>query len=302
MTAKSVTPAQSESDSSACGSAATEETDCMQSSAGQAVPEPRDYRQLFVDELGTIRSVVAYVARRHRLTTQESDEFASHVYLKLIEDEYLVFRKFQGRSSLRTYLTVIIQRLFLDCRIAQWGKWRPSSFARRHGETAMLLERLTTCRGLSFDDACETLETEYGLSMTRTELEAIYVQLPVRSRRLFVSEEALDNAPAPDADPASGMTAAENTVVAARTSRVLAHELARLAPDDRDLLTSRFRDGLSVADIARATGQDSKLLYRRLKRLLRELRADLEAHGVEGAAVLELTRSDFELEFEWDQR
>ena len=300
MTAKSVTPAQSGSDPSAGGGASTEATDCLRPCAGQAAPT-RDYQHVFVAELGTIRSVVAYVARRHRLTAQETEEFTSHVYLKLIEDEYLVFRKFQGRSSLRTYLTVIIQRLFLDRRIAQWGKWRPSSFARRHGETAMLLERLTACRGFSFDDACETLETEYGLSMTRTELEAIYVQLPVRSRRLFVSDEALDDAPAPGADPASGMTAAENTVVAARTSRVLAHELARLPPDDRELLTSRFRDGLSVADIARSTGQDSKVLYRRLKRLLQELRANLEAHGLEGTAVLELAGSDFELEFEWDQ-
>ncbi|MGH9308790.1 MAG: RNA polymerase sigma factor [Vicinamibacterales bacterium] len=300
MTAKSATPAQSQSDPPASGDLPLLETDRPQPSADPDPTETRDYQQLFVNELGTIRSVVSYVARRHRLAAQESEEFASHVYLKLIEDDYIVFRKFQGRSSLRTYLTVIIQRLFLDRRIAQWGKWRPSSFARRHGETAMLLERLTTYRGLSFDDACETMKTEHGVTIARTELEAIYLELPVRPRRLFVTDDVLDDAPAPATDPARGLTAEENTVVAARTSQILAAELARLAPDDQELLKSRFRDGLSVADIARSTGQDSKVLYRRLKRLLQELRASLEARGVEGSAVLELAGSDFEIGVEWD--
>jgi len=43
--------------------------------------------------------------------------------------------KFEGRSSLRTFLTVVIQRLFLDHRISAWGKWRPSAEARRGGST-----------------------------------------------------------------------------------------------------------------------------------------------------------------------
>jgi RNA polymerase sigma factor (sigma-70 family) len=267
-----------------------------------ALTDTGHYQQLFVEQLGTIRAVVAYVARRHRLTAQDTEEFASHVYLKLIEDGYVVFRKFQGRSSLRTYLTVIIQRLFLDRRIAQWGKWRPSTFARRHGETAMLLERLVEYRGLSFDDACATLETEYGVTIGRAALESIYIRLPARSRRVFVSDEALDNTPAAGDDPAAALDAEAITGLATRTSQILAGELARLAPDDLELLRSRFRDGASVADIARATGQDSKVLYRRLKRVLQELRASLEARGVERSEVLELARSDDELAFKWDRK
>jgi RNA polymerase sigma factor (sigma-70 family) len=302
MTAKPATAAHPRSDPRppAPGSAPIEKTD-----AAPGPPEPAsagtcDYQQLFVDQLGTIRAVVAYVARRHRLTAQEAEEFASHVYLKLIEDGYIVFRKFQGRSSLRTYLTVIVQRLFLDRRIAQWGKWRPSTFARRHGETAMLLERLVEYRGLSFEDACETLETEYGVTIGRTALESIYVQLPARRRRIFVGEDALENTPAPGGDPASGLDSDANAGMAARTAEILAVELSRLAPDDLELLKSRFRDGASVADIARATGQDSKLLYRRLKRVLQELRANLEARGVDRSEVLELAGSDFELALEWE--
>src|SRR5215208_5464467 len=53
-----------------------------------------------------------------------------------------VRRRFERRSSLPTYVTVVIQRLFLDYRNRLWGKWRPSSDAKRLGPTAMLLERL----------------------------------------------------------------------------------------------------------------------------------------------------------------
>src|SRR4029453_14108130 len=51
--------------------------------------------------------------------------------LRLVEDDYDVLRRFQARSSLPTYVTVVIQRLFLDYRNRLWGKWRPD----HQGET-----------------------------------------------------------------------------------------------------------------------------------------------------------------------
>ena len=57
-------------------------------------------------------SIVSFIGRRRRLAAHELEEFAAHVNLKLIEDDYAVFRKFEGRSSLRTYLTVVVQRCF----------------------------------------------------------------------------------------------------------------------------------------------------------------------------------------------
>jgi len=67
-------------------------------------------------------------------------------------DDSAILRQFQMRSSLRTYLTVVICRLFLDERIARFGKWRPSRKAVRVGSTAVLFERLTMRDGLIFED------------------------------------------------------------------------------------------------------------------------------------------------------
>jgi RNA polymerase sigma factor for flagellar operon FliA len=96
----------------------------------------------FLSALPEIESALLVVARRHRLTGSEAEEFASEAKLRFIEDSYAVLDRFQGRSSLRTYLVTVIHRIYLDYRRARWGKWRPSAAAIRLGETAVHLEAL----------------------------------------------------------------------------------------------------------------------------------------------------------------
>src|ERR1044071_2387248 len=116
-------------------------------------------KQGFLASLATIASLIQIVARRHRLSAADAEEFASTVHLRLIEHDYAVIRKFRGGSSLRTYLTVVIARLCLDFRASSWGRWRPSQGARRLGPVAVALERLMVRDGLTFDEACTSLST-----------------------------------------------------------------------------------------------------------------------------------------------
>ena len=78
-----------------------------------------------------------------------------------------MLRRFEGRSSLTTYITVVVQRLFLDRRNRLWGKWRPSAEARRLGPTAVLLERLVSRDGWSAEQALETLRVNHGVTVDR---------------------------------------------------------------------------------------------------------------------------------------
>ena len=96
----------------------------------------------FVQNLDLIDRIVAFVCRRNHLDAGESDDFASHVRFKLLEDDYGVIRKFEGRSSLSTYLTTVIQRLYFQYRVQLWGKWRPSAEAKRLGETCSTTYKL----------------------------------------------------------------------------------------------------------------------------------------------------------------
>src|SRR5262245_31363085 len=85
----------------------------------------------FLAALPVIDDVTGQVCRRHRLSGVESDEFKSDVRLHFIERNYEVLRKFEGRCALATYVNVVVQRVFLDWRNRMWGRWRPSTDARR---------------------------------------------------------------------------------------------------------------------------------------------------------------------------
>jgi RNA polymerase sigma factor for flagellar operon FliA len=248
----------------------------------------RPGESLLLSELPTIDRIVAFIRVRHHLSASDADEFAAHVRLKLVEDEYAVLRKFEGRSSLRTYLTVVIQRLFLDYRTSAWGKWRPSAEARRLGELAIQAERLVTRDGYSLDEAYEVLTTNHGVGINRGELEQLVEKLPCRVRRSFEGEESLQNVVAPDLSPDAALEEQGRAVAAARVSQALSRTLATLDVRDRLILTMRFEDGRTVAEIARVLHVDQKALYRRCDRLLLDLRAALEREGVNADEVLDI--------------
>jgi len=90
---------------------------------GSGVSEQDD--QLFLKNLPVIDAAVAYVCRRHRLTASEADEFSAEVRLHFIERNYEPLRRFEGRSTLRTYLITVVNHLFLDYRNRLWESGGP---------------------------------------------------------------------------------------------------------------------------------------------------------------------------------
>jgi RNA polymerase sigma factor (sigma-70 family) len=232
--------------------------------------------QLLVSQLALIDDVVGFVARRHRLSPQDREDFGSIVRMRLIENDYRVLRQFRGHSSLRSYLVVVITRLVLDYRIAEWGKWRPSAEARRLGPLAMRLETLVCRDQMTIDAACELLEAS-NMPVTPSAAAAILNRLPVRSSRRFLGEPALEGLPAATPGPDAVMMRPERR----RTTLALSAALAKLGSDDRRLLRLRFRDRVPVATIARRDGVDQKGLYRRIERLLAAIRPELERQGLD---------------------
>jgi RNA polymerase sigma factor for flagellar operon FliA len=256
---------------------------------------------LLVSELGTIERVIGFVAARRHLRPSDAEEFASHVKMKLVENDYAILRKFEGRSSLRTYLTVVIQRMLLDYRAAVWGKWRPSAKAQRAGEIGILLEQLMSRDGHGFDEACEILITNYQIDADRERLERIAALLPARSGRQFESDAALVDHAADSPTAAILVERGERVRVAERVSSALRRIIARAEPQDRLTLALRYIDGRTVPDIASMLRIDQKRLYRRLEDLLREIRDGLEAEGIAATDALALL-DDPAISIDWSDR
>jgi len=242
---------------------------------------------LFVSQLGWIERTAAAVCRRHGLAREDTEDFASWAKLKLIENDYAVFRKFRGESSITTYLAVVIAMLFRDYRTNRWGRWRPSAAARRCGSLAVRLETLVYRDQLRLEQAGEVLRTAGQTDLPDRELARLLGELPARRslRPMQVGSDPLADAPA--ADRADDLVAQDEVETG---KNVISAVLERLPAEDRLMLRMHFWEGLSVAQIARGLGLPQKPLYRRIDRALAELRSYLEESGVSGdraRAVLE---------------
>lgn len=236
--------------------------------------------QMFLTHLPAIDAISRAAARRHRLSPDETEEFRSIVRLRLIEHDYAVIREFRGSSSFRTFLTVVIARHCLDYRASTWGRWRASSKARRLGDTAIDLERLLVRDGLPFERAAITVR-EHHPEATADGLRRLAGQLPPRVRRMRVGEECLEDRCADTPGPDAGVVLNEHRRLVAS----LARALTALDPVDRRIVKLRFSEGLSLVGIARREGIEQASLYRRVERILRRLRREIEGRGIHQSDV-----------------
>jgi RNA polymerase sigma factor (sigma-70 family) len=258
-----------------------------------------DVEQLFLSHLQTIDAIVSYIGRANHLDAAEVEELGAQVKFELIDANYAIIRKFEGRSSFPTYLTTVIQRMFYQYRVRQWGKWRPSAEARRLGDKAIALERLMSRDGMTFHEAATTMTTGSTSLCSLTELEAIHARLPMRQPRpVLVSGESMPE-PLADADAEVRIASIERKRVAAATARALDAFIAGADAQDQIILRMRFWNMRRVPDIAAALRIDQRKVYKRIERLLVRMRAALEAAGVTRDDVEEmLARGDQEISIE----
>lgn len=256
------------------------------------MPERQKLEALLQENLDTVDRIVASLCRRHDLTGDGADDFASWVRLRLVQDDYAILGKFRGESSLATYLTVVISMLLREYRVKEWGRWRPSAAARRLGPTAIRLETLVYRDGCSLAQAEEMLRSA-GEALSGRELAELLGRLPPRGqpRPRPADPEVLSRLPSPEG--ADGRVLAAEADARRREVEAALHEaLLRLDTEDRVIVRLRIWESLSVADVARALGLPQKPLYRRLERILAELRRSLDDAGVRREDVLLILSGD----------
>jgi RNA polymerase sigma factor (sigma-70 family) len=240
-----------------------------------------NWETFFLDNLSLIERVAAFVCRKNGLMGADAEDFASAAKLKLIEDDYAVLRKFEHKCSLPTYLTIVIQRHYLDQKIHEWGKWRPSMRARQRGDAAIFLERLISRDGMGMAEASTIVRqkfTELDARALESLAGSIVMRQPRRQAKVERTEEMRE--PASEASAENELLSGEREVAARRASAVLNRELDRLPAEDRLIMKLRFIDAMKVSTMARMLHADQKQLYRRIDRLVATLREALLAAGV----------------------
>lgn len=239
-------------------------------------------RDLFESELPMVREVISFICRRRHLPREEAEDFRSWTFLKLMDHDYAILQKYEGRASLRTYLTVVIERLSIDYQIAQWGKWRPSARAIELGPEAVELDSLLFRDGYTAHEAVQLVLSRKTTSLAEDALLGIASQLPSRPRRARELTR-LPASLATDADGADrGILEKERAEERRKLRETLDRAFQRLSDEDRVIARLRFVMGLPPNRIASALRLEVRDLYRRIERMKKKLRKLLEKEGIRG--------------------
>jgi RNA polymerase sigma factor (sigma-70 family) len=228
------------------------------------------------------------LGRFSRLPEHEAEEFRSWALFKLVENDYRILARWEGRSSFSTFLAVVLVNLMRDYRIHVWGKWRPSAAALRRGPEAVLLERLWVRDSLPLDEAIGRMRSEHGVSLSRAEIEQMATSLRRGTERRRVGEEELLRIQI-DAKVEGRIEEGERARTEERLRELLAPLLRSLPARDRLLLKLHYWDGLSMAAISPIVGRPQRELYSIRDKCLKELRRHLEKAGLSPEQVRELS-------------
>lgn len=250
---------------------------------GEDPPPPG---QQFLACLPVIDRLIGIIARRNALSASDADEFAAWARARLMDNDYAIFRKFGGRSSIATYLAVVLSNLFRDWRNSLWGRWRPSAMAVRLGPIAIRLEELLSRDGCSLREAIAILNSA-GATETEADLARLAAKLPHRTNDHEVSIDAVVEG-IPDPSTAEPLSTDEKR----RFLDKLSNALSKLDPEERLLVRMRFWDGMTVADIARALHVEQKPLYRKLESIGRRLREWLRLDGIDDDGASDFLSGD----------
>lgn len=244
--------------------------------------------ELFAQHLEQIQGCVNAVARRRRLSTPDRDELLSFVAQRLLEKEQRVFAALAGCDCPTAFLERIVDRLWIDLTNQRWGRWRPTTKARRLGTTAIELDRLVRRDRLEPASALELLAARRPSGVAE-DREVLARELAAQRRPESVALEGLElRSP----DHPAGELESERLALSRRLLDVVRASLAALPAMERAVVRLRFLEGLQAPAIAAATGLASAEVYRKLYAGLDRLARELRRSGFGPAVVREVTASD----------
>jgi RNA polymerase sigma factor (sigma-70 family) len=263
-------------------------------------------RELFEANLAVIERAIEAVCAQASLRGADAEDFASAVKLHLLENDCAVLRKWEGRSSLATYMTIVVRRLLVDQRRAG-GRFYVSVAAQRQGDAAVMLERLIARDGRGVGEAIEMVRAAHP-QVTAPQLSAMAAALPERAprvRMVAMADHHADRLAAADkADEEAN--AFDRARRSAHASRVVREAMGALTAEERLILRLRFDKGASIADIARMLNVAQRPLYRRIEAILTVLRGAMKREGLDSASIADLIggseeRLDFRLAWKSDE-
>jgi len=241
------------------------------------------------DHLKQINEAISIICRKHGMARDEEKDFAQHVHLQLIENDYKKLRAYQGSSSLKTYLYTVISRIFID---QVRHKWHPSAAAKRIGTTAIQLEKLVYRHQYEVHEACQIMASNPATAIDETAAHEMLGKLHRHPRVTVLedSEEHLPRFPDPAPDPEERIEQKQLLQKKQKIVTLIGQIIQELSKEDKLLIKLFFVSGHKISEIARMLGTDDRLLYKRTQVILQHMRKSMADAGVGHVDVQEVFR------------
>lgn len=251
------------------------------------MPDPLNPQAVFLEHLGWIDKMAALASRKHGRREADVEDFASWAKMRLMEDDYAVFRSFRGEAGWKTFIATVMVRLSIAYSRKEQGRWRPSAAAARMGTPARELEQLVRRDGYTVPQAGEKLRTAGVTHLSNLELARLLDGLGERTplRPLEVTDDPVVES-TESADRADErVEAAEARTERSALKAALLRGMEAMSYEDRMIVWMHYGEERTLAYVARALNIEQKPLYRRINKLRDLLRTLLEREGVSGREV-----------------
>ncbi|MCJ7452095.1 MAG: sigma-70 family RNA polymerase sigma factor [Steroidobacteraceae bacterium] len=213
--------------------------------------------------------LIMHVIRRHDADDDRASECFIHVCGALSDDGFRRLRSFRpdGPARFKTWLVAVVSNLCVDWRRKEQGRVRPLRCVSRLPELDQQIYRCIYLRGMSRVQCVEALAPQFP-DLTEATVSEINARLfalltPQQRWQLSVRRPALKpvvpGTGPEDDDPAWQIATPgpgpDDLAAELQEQWQLQDALARLPAEQRLLLRLRYEQNLTLAEVARLTGQ-----------------------------------------------
>ncbi|MCU0287044.1 MAG: sigma-70 family RNA polymerase sigma factor [Acidobacteria bacterium] len=223
----------------------------------------------------------------------EALELSNRVLDILQRNNYHALREFKGNAQLTTYISAIISRQAVDLIRKKLGRDREKDRAKEFGNTGLILYQRVIKDGYSLQEVFTEFRGREGYPVSLEELETMF-------RKIKGKNPGNDCNESPVVKIGTSITGEEYVIPDSQNDPqtifmenqrnreidgVIQGIITQLSGEERLLLRMRFPYGEDekpkpVEQIASALGITSKAVYKRIARLIKKCRAQLDHQGI----------------------
>ncbi|HLP46731.1 MAG TPA: sigma-70 family RNA polymerase sigma factor [Candidatus Kapabacteria bacterium] len=223
----------------------------------------------------------------------EALELSNRVLDTLKQNNYRVLREFKGNAQLTTYLTAIVSRQAVDLIRKKLGRGREKERAKELGDTGLILYQRVIKDGYSPQEVFVEIQEKTGHPGSLQELEAMVQKIKGKNPGIDCNDNSVvKNGTSIDEEQyVIPDTKSDPQTIFMEKQRhqeidsIIQGIITQLTGEERLLLRMRFpftgdEKPKSVEQIAAALEITPKAVYKRIARLIKKCRAQLDRQGV----------------------